>query len=86
LALNIKADETDRLAREVAELAGQSLTEAVHQALLERRERLLRLANRARDQEIDAIFDRAAAAARSCKADHRSDDEVVGYNDIGAFD
>ena len=40
MALNIKNAETERLAAEVAELAGESKTEAVKVALRERRERL----------------------------------------------
>jgi antitoxin VapB len=40
MALNIKNPEVERLAREVADLAGESKTEAVRRALLERKERL----------------------------------------------
>lgn len=42
MALNIKNPETERLAAEVAELAGESKTQAVTVALRERRERLRR--------------------------------------------
>ncbi len=40
MALNIKNEEAERLAAEVAELAGESKTGAVRQALQERRDRL----------------------------------------------
>lgn len=40
MALNIKNAEAERLAAEVAELAGESKTQAVTVALRERRERL----------------------------------------------
>ncbi len=40
MALNIKNAETERLAAEVAELAGESKTQAVTVALRERRDRL----------------------------------------------
>jgi antitoxin VapB len=40
MALNIKDEEAEKLAAEVAELAGESKTGAVRQALRERRERL----------------------------------------------
>jgi len=40
MALNLKNAEVDRLASEVARLAGETKTEAVRRALLERRERL----------------------------------------------
>lgn len=41
MALNIKHAEVERLAAEVADLTGESKTEAVRQALRERRRRLL---------------------------------------------
>lgn len=40
VALNIKNDETQQLARELAELTGESMTAAVTVALRERRDRL----------------------------------------------
>jgi antitoxin VapB len=41
MALNIKDEETERLASEVAELTGDSKTGAVSQALRERKQRIL---------------------------------------------
>ena len=40
MALNIKDDETERLAKEIAALTGESKTGAIRKALRERRERL----------------------------------------------
>jgi antitoxin VapB len=40
MALNIKNDEVERLAFEVSGLTGESKTEAIRKALVERRERL----------------------------------------------
>jgi antitoxin VapB len=40
MALNIKDDETERLANEIAALTGESKTGAIRTALRERRERL----------------------------------------------
>jgi antitoxin VapB len=40
MALNLKNLEVERLAAEVAELTGETKTEAIRKALLERRERL----------------------------------------------
>jgi antitoxin VapB len=40
MALNIKSAEVERLASEVAELAGETKTEAIRRALEERRARL----------------------------------------------
>ena len=42
MALSIKNDETERLARQVARETGESLTEAIQKALQERWERLRR--------------------------------------------
>lgn len=59
MALNIKDPETERLAGEVAALAGESKTGAVRQALKERRERLL-LARRGlgRGDRMVAVLER----------------------------
>lgn len=40
MALNIKDQETEKLATEVAELTGESMNHAVREALRERRDRL----------------------------------------------
>jgi len=40
VALNIKNDEVERLAAEVARMTGESKTEAIRRALAERRQRL----------------------------------------------
>jgi len=53
MALNIKDPETERLAKEVATLAGETKTQAVRTALAERRERLsLRVVRRNRAEEL----------------------------------
>ena len=46
MALNIKNEETCRLARELAELTGETMTEAVTVALRERLERQREIAER----------------------------------------
>lgn len=51
MALNIKNEEAERLAAEVAALAGESKTEAVKVALRERRERLRRESTREERRE-----------------------------------
>ena len=54
MALNIKDPETERLAAEVAALAGESKTRAVKIALQERKERLA--LNGARDEGIERLL------------------------------
>jgi antitoxin VapB len=85
MALSLKDPETDRLAREVARMTGESLTEAVRKALSERLEReRLRREQRARElvEELNEI-------ARHCAAlpdlDSRSPDEIIGYDENGLW-
>ena len=55
MALNIKNEETSRLARELAELTGETMTEAVTVALRERLEREKRV------KELHAIGEHCAS-------------------------
>jgi antitoxin VapB len=82
MALNIKSDEADRLARALAAVTGESITAAVTAALRERLERVRARPSSARDMELDEIFERAA---RIPPRDARSDEEILGYDDLGAF-
>jgi antitoxin VapB len=81
MALSIKHPEADRLARELAAITGESLSDAVLTAL---RERLARTVGRHRSatlrEEIARIQDRIA---RLPVLDGRSDDEILGYDQHG---
>ncbi len=81
MALSIKHEEADRLARELAATTGESLTEAVLNAL---RERLRRERGRVRgpklQHELRAIRKRCAGLR---VRDRRSEDEILGYGDDG---
>jgi antitoxin VapB len=81
MALSIKHPEADRLARELAAKTGESLTEAIINALRERlrREQGRTRAPRLRD-EIRAIRQRCAALP---VRDRRSADEILGYDSQG---
>lgn len=86
MALNIKSGETDRLVRELTALTGEGITEAVTKALAQRLERERRMRNvhsEALKAELRAIAERAV---RLPVLDPRSDDEILGYNEFGAFD
>jgi antitoxin VapB len=82
MALSLKDVETDRLAREVAKLTGESLTETVRKALAERleRERRKRGLGKGLAERLDEL-------ARECAAlpdyDTRSPDEIIGYDEYG---
>jgi antitoxin VapB len=84
MALSLKDPETDRLAREVAKLTGESLTEAVRTALAERLERERRKRGRAR-----SLVERLNEIARHCASlpdyDTRTPDEMIGYDDKGMW-
>ena len=69
------------MARELAELTGESLTEAISKALRERLERESgrKQTNRFRE-EIKRIRDRVERLPRM---DDRSDEELIGYDSYG---
>lgn len=81
MALSIKNEEADRLARELARLTGESLTEAVLQAL---RERLKRESGRRSSRGLrDDVARMQARIARLPRRDTRSDEELIGYDEHG---
>lgn len=81
MALNIRNEETERLAERLARLTGETKTEAVRRALFERLERLRReRSGRGLADELDEI---ARHCAELPVRDHRSPDEILGYDDSG---
>jgi antitoxin VapB len=82
MALSLKDAETDRLAREVAELTGESLTQAVRIALAERLEREQR-----RRGQGKGLAERLNEIALHCASlpdyDTRTPDEIIGYDEYG---
>ena len=61
MTMNIKNPETHRLATELAKLTGETLTQAVTEALRERLERVSRQRRKATTAELLAIGRRCAA-------------------------
>ena len=80
MALSIKSDEADRLARELAAEAGETLTEAVETALRERLDR--EHAKRAASMRT-RLARLAADVAAMRVADDRTPEEIIGYDDAG---
>ena len=82
MALSLKDRETDSLARQVAQLTGESLTEAVRTSLRERLhlEKLKRGEGPGLAQELEAIARRCAALP---ELDNRTADEILGYDENG---
>jgi|1185.fasta_scaffold114811_2 antitoxin VapB len=87
MALNIKNSETEKLARELARLRGQGITEAVTGALrreVERERRKPRRDDKEKfHRDIDAIVQEVK---RLPVLDDRPADEILGYNEQGHFD
>ena len=82
MALNIKSRETEQVVRELAKRTGLSITEAVHQAAVEKL-RTIDADKEARKAAMRAIIERSRALPN---LDPRTDDEILGYNDKGTFD
>ena len=81
MALNIKDEGADRLARELAAETGESITTAVTIAVRERLERLRGAVPRERrHQALRQIAERSAGRP---VRDPRSADEIVGYGSDG---
>ena len=82
MALSIKDPEADRLARAVAQRTGETLTQAVINAL---RERLAR--EERKEQAIEDVVEDIMEIGRHCAAlpllDGRSADEIIGYDENG---
>ena len=81
MVLSIKDPEADRLARRLAQLTGESITESVKAALRDRVER----EQRRRGKHIDRarIAEIVAGIVALPVVDGRSPDELIGYDDYG---
>ena len=82
MALNIKSRETEQVVRDLAKRTGLSITEAVHQAAVEK----LRRMDEDRERRRRAIYEIIERAKALPVFDSRSADEILGYNDEGTFE
>ncbi len=80
MALSIKTQEADRLARELAAATHESITEAVTVAL---RERLVRVRSLPGPDIVTAARLLAVEYQRGAAHDQRSHDEIIGYDEHG---
>jgi antitoxin VapB len=81
MALSIKNSETERLARQVAKEAGESLTEAIESSLKERLQRLRqRHHGRVMTEKLEDILRRVDNLPT---LDARSADDILGYDAHG---
>ncbi|MBA3742316.1 type II toxin-antitoxin system VapB family antitoxin [Sporichthya sp.] len=80
MAFSIKSPEADRLARELAALTGESMTEAVLVALRERVEREHVRRGPSKAEKLRVLAEEIAALPI---LDHRSAEDIVGYDEHG---
>ncbi len=89
MALNIKNAEVVRLAGEVAEMAGETKTEAVRRALLERKEKLgLRVVKRDRYEELREFLEREIwpqipPEVLGTEITKEEEEEILGFGEYG---
>lgn len=81
VALSIKSEEADRLARELAAHTGETLTEAVVVALQQRLDRERARGGTGMRQRLSRL---AAEVATLPVSDARAPEEIVGYDDVGS--
>lgn len=81
MSLSIKNSEAERLARELVEITGESLTEAVVVSLSER------LARKKAQSDQRPLHERLNEIGRrfsqNARTDGRTLDEIIGYDDAG---
>ena len=81
MPLSIRNPETEKLARQVSRLTGETLTDAISKSLAERLERLKRAhKERSLRRDIDEILARVDALP---ELDTRTVDEILGYDENG---
>ncbi len=81
MALNIKDPNADRLARELAEATGESITTAITVAVSERLDRVRGIAPR--EERRRRVLEIARLSASRRVLDDRTPDEILGYDEDG---
>ena len=83
MGISLKNDKAEKLARQVAAEAGESLTDAIIHALEERLERL-----KGR-RSVPDLTEAVMAISQRCRSlpdlDTRSAEEILGYDEKGVF-
>ncbi len=83
MPLNIKNDEAHSLAKELAQLTGRSITDAVTTALKDAVAKA-RVTRRSHVERVIAEIDEITAHFATLPVlDARSDDEILGYDEKG---
>jgi len=81
MALSIRNPETEKLARQVSRLTGETLTEAIGKSL---EERLARLKRARQDRDLRRDIEEILARVHALPVlDHRPEEEILGYDENG---
>jgi antitoxin VapB len=88
MALNLKNEEVERLAAEVARMTGESKTEAIRRALQERQQRLKgRSVDQRRDRILKFLEKKVWATMPEGewgrRLTHAEEDEILGFGPDG---
>ncbi len=75
MSLNIKDEETHRLARELAKITGESMTAAVNEAIRERLERV-------RGKSKEDLAERLLRIGRECAAHMKEPYKSIDHGDL----
>ncbi len=75
MSLNIKDEETHRLARELAKITGESMTAAVNEAIRERLERV-------RGKSKEDLAERLLRIGRECAAHLKEPYKSIEHGDL----
>lgn len=81
MALSIKSMEVERMARELAEKTGESLTRAIQRALQERLDRVKR--ERRSQIVVSQLQEILRRVDQLPVLDSRSPDQILGYDEHG---
>lgn len=82
--ISIRNPLAEKLAREVAQSTGTTMTDAIIEALEEKKERLT-VSNAVEKLRFSRIMETAEICMNLPDLDTRSPDEILGYNDEGVF-
>lgn len=80
MAFNVKNPEADRLLRELTQVTGESLTDAIILSLRERLDRERRIQSATGGLSLIEAIDRLAELP---VLDERSEDQILGYDEHG---
>ena len=83
MGISLKNDKAEKLARQVAAETGESLTEAIIHSLEERLERLK--GRRSASDLAETLIEIGRRCSSLPDRDTREADEILGYDETGAF-